>query len=161
MPTIKSLATLPGCTSLTVNPAAFAAAVPAVKAKTFTMRLPFPPSVNHLFATIKRKGKFVRIMSQKGKNYRANVATTVAGSPMLFGPLGIVAVFEQPDKRLRDLDNLLKALLDSMKHAGLYRDDSQIQKITASFDGYCKGGSATVTLSSLPASPTGEDEDDS
>lgn len=34
-----------------------------------------------------------------------------------------------PDKRVRDLDNLLKILIDSLKDANLFLDDSQIDKI--------------------------------
>ena len=32
----------------------------------------------------------------------------------------------RPDNRRRDLDNLLKATLDGLAHAGVYEDDSQI-----------------------------------
>jgi crossover junction endodeoxyribonuclease RusA len=31
-----------------------------------------------------------------------------------------------PDRRRRDLDNLLKAVQDALAHAGVYDDDSQI-----------------------------------
>ena len=31
-----------------------------------------------------------------------------------------------PDKRRRDLDNIFKVLLDSLQHAEVYVDDSQI-----------------------------------
>lgn len=34
-----------------------------------------------------------------------------------------------PDRRRRDLDNLLKCIGDSLQHAGLYKDDSQIDCI--------------------------------
>ena len=34
-----------------------------------------------------------------------------------------------PDRRRRDLDNTLKATLDSLTHAGLWEDDSQIDSL--------------------------------
>jgi crossover junction endodeoxyribonuclease RusA len=42
------------------------------------------------------------------------------------GPLRVVIEAWRPDKRRRDLDNLLKATLDGLAHAGVYEDDSQI-----------------------------------
>jgi len=35
-----------------------------------------------------------------------------------------------PDKRRRDLDNLIKAIQDSLQYAGVYEDDSQIDYLT-------------------------------
>ena len=34
-----------------------------------------------------------------------------------------------PDKRKRDVDNVLKPLLDALEHAGVYENDSQIDKL--------------------------------
>lgn len=34
-----------------------------------------------------------------------------------------------PDRRARDLDNILKALLDALAHAGVYADDSEIDEL--------------------------------
>jgi crossover junction endodeoxyribonuclease RusA len=34
-----------------------------------------------------------------------------------------------PDKRKRDLDNILKSLLDALTYAGIWEDDSQIDDL--------------------------------
>jgi crossover junction endodeoxyribonuclease RusA len=35
-----------------------------------------------------------------------------------------------PDRRRRDLDNLMKSTLDSITHAGVWEDDSQIDHLS-------------------------------
>jgi crossover junction endodeoxyribonuclease RusA len=35
----------------------------------------------------------------------------------------------RPDRRRRDLDNLLKAILDSLTHAGVMQDDALIEDL--------------------------------
>ncbi|WP_106425826.1 RusA family crossover junction endodeoxyribonuclease, partial [Escherichia coli] len=47
----------------------------------------------------------------------------------LSGRLAIKMIVEPPDKRRRDLDNLLKAPLDALTHAGLLIDDEQFDEI--------------------------------
>ncbi|EQB2004311.1 RusA family crossover junction endodeoxyribonuclease, partial [Escherichia coli] len=41
----------------------------------------------------------------------------------------IKVIAELPDKRRRDLDNILKAPLDALTHAGLLIDDEQFDEI--------------------------------
>lgn len=50
----------------------------------------------------------------------------------LRGKLGVKLVFHQPNKQRRDLDNLLKATLDALTKAGLWQDDSQIERLDVS-----------------------------
>ncbi|EFP6712952.1 RusA family crossover junction endodeoxyribonuclease, partial [Escherichia coli] len=47
----------------------------------------------------------------------------------LSGRLVIKIIAEPPDKRRRDLDNILKAPLDVLTHAGLLIDDEQFDEI--------------------------------
>ena len=47
----------------------------------------------------------------------------------LSGRLAIKIIAEPPDKRRRDLDNILKAPLDALTHAGLLIDDEQFDEI--------------------------------
>jgi crossover junction endodeoxyribonuclease RusA len=45
------------------------------------------------------------------------------------GPIRMEIVAFRPDNRKRDLDNLLKAVLDGMAKALIYEDDSQIRDL--------------------------------
>jgi crossover junction endodeoxyribonuclease RusA len=100
--------------------------------------LPYPPSVNHY----KKVGQIVR--TKKGKLYqkRYNSPETQAYYYQVwmlvrqerlksFAGATISMQIEvcPPDKRKRDLDGILKVLLDSLQHAGLYDCDSQIARL--------------------------------
>ena len=92
------------------------------------MVLPFPPSTNHYWRHVGRRV----LISREGRQYRQTVAELAAAENWpKFGAQRISVQIEawMPDKRRRDLDNLLKSLLDSLTHAGVWDDDSQIDGI--------------------------------
>ena len=98
------------------------------------LTLPYPPTVNHYWrTTVIRKGRrhlpHVYI-SEDGDRYRRRVAAILRGVPNLSGPVQVAIAVFPPDKRQRDLDNLLKCLLDSLTKAGLWNDDSQVSSLT-------------------------------
>lgn len=73
------------------------------------------------------------LLSQKGREYRKAVVEQVLiqrGAKLYQGRLGVEIVAHVPDKRRRDLDNMLKAVLDSLTHAGVWADDSLIDELT-------------------------------
>jgi crossover junction endodeoxyribonuclease RusA len=87
--------------------------------------LPWPPSVNTYWRMFKNR----MIISETGRRYRVAVAEQVflqTRGKSTVGKLKVTIEAWRPDNRRRDLDNLLKAVLDSMGHAGLYIDDSLI-----------------------------------
>lgn len=94
------------------------------------LTLPYPPSVNHYWRHTSR-GTF---LTSRAKSYRSQVILEVRRQlinlVILTGPLSVSIVAHAPDRRRRDLDNLLKATLDAMDHAGVYDDDSQIRKLS-------------------------------
>lgn len=47
----------------------------------------------------------------------------------ILGRISLSVFAYPPDKRVRDIDNLLKVAVDSLKEANLFLDDSQIDKI--------------------------------
>lgn len=86
--------------------------------------LPWPPSVNRYWRTYQGR----MLISQEGRAYREAVTALLidCGVAPIKGKLVVEIEAWRPDNRVRDLDNLLKATLDSLTHAGIYNDDSQI-----------------------------------
>ena len=92
--------------------------------------MPFPPSVNKMFPTGKNGRRF---LSERGKAYRQEVYALTLEQHGIFkpftGPLKATVELVPPDRRKRDIDNFNKALFDSLKHANVYMDDSQIKQL--------------------------------
>ncbi len=96
-----------------------------------TLSLPWPPSVNHYW----RHTGLKVVTSKAGREYRKAVSGIVTEAWCrdeayeMYGRLSVTVVASPPDRRARDLDNILKSLLDALEHAGLYRSDSQIDRL--------------------------------
>ncbi len=103
-----------------------------------TFTLPWPPSVNTYWRHIILGGKHKKarahtLLSEAGRDYRvaAFAALRQAKVPVgaLKGRLAVHAIAFPPDRRARDLDNLWKGILDSLKHAGVIVDDGDIDDL--------------------------------
>jgi len=93
-------------------------------------KLPYPPSVNTYWRAFRGR----MIISRNGRLYRERVAAELKLSDvvkplMLTCALKLTVAVYPPDNRRRDLDNVLKAILDALAYAGVYADDSQVQEI--------------------------------
>ena len=88
--------------------------------------LPFPPSVNKYWGTAWNGRKY---LMERGKKYKSDVALILLSngftSAKLTEKIKLHITTHAPDKRRRDLDNLLKAILDSMNKY-VYEDDFQV-----------------------------------
>lgn len=85
--------------------------------------LPFPPTVNTYYRHV---GARV-LISRKGRAYRKKIEEVLRGCRRIAGRVMMRVDVYPPDLRRRDLDNLLKGLQDSLTHAGLLADDSDIK----------------------------------
>lgn len=93
--------------------------------------LPWPPSVNRYYRHV---GPRV-LISREGRRFRMVCVSRLAGKlRKLAGGIRLSGEFHPPDSRRRDLDNVLKCTLDSLVHAGLMEDDSQIKRIDISME---------------------------
>lgn len=114
------------------------------------LALPYPPSLNRYYRTV--KGRI--LISAEGRKYRETVADYVAESRAGAGLLGRLAVeisVFPPDRRRRDLDNVCKATLDSLTHAAVWQDDSQIDYLSIRRGEPCFGGRVQVHVRELAA----------
>ncbi|MCC7407526.1 MAG: RusA family crossover junction endodeoxyribonuclease [Phycisphaeraceae bacterium] len=112
------------------------------------VELPFPPSVNHYWRHF--RGRMV--ISEQGRRYRETVRIALAA--MNVRPAkGCVAVRVEafpPDRRRRDLDNLLKALCDALEHGGAFLNDSQIVWLLIRRAAVVPGGKVVVRIRERP-----------
>lgn len=123
-----------------------------------TLYLPFPPSINTYWRHIS-KGKLAGrvLISEKGRQYRAEVLYTIGLARKLVqrleGRLAVEIIAHAPDRRQRDLDNLPKAILDALTHAGVWHDDSQIDLLIVRRGEVVSGGEIVLRIS-LASAPT-------
>lgn len=92
--------------------------------------LPYPPSVNHAY--MMRNGK--KILKQEVAEYKHSVSLMVSNAKQKFGnvplPFQMFVYVYPPDKRKRDLDNIIKVMQDGVC-LGLKTDDSNIVSVAA------------------------------
>ena len=117
--------------------------------KHYELVLPLAPSVNHYYGS---RGNH-RYIKEAGVTFRAEVAALVkqSGMPKLEGRLCVVIRAYFPDKRKRDVDNVAKAALDALQHAGAYLNDCQIDDLQIKRDKIVPGGRLEVMIGQISA----------
>ena len=108
------------------------------------LSLPWPPSVNRYWLARGNQ----RFISKAGRIFRQAVAEECATQNIvgLEGRLAVHVALFPPDKRARDIDNILKALLDACEHAGCYASDNQVDELHVIRQQVTKGGSCTIII---------------
>lgn len=107
--------------------------------------LPWPPTINTYWRSVRGRA----ILSAKGREYRQQAVAAVGDVDAQTGPLAVHLLCAPPDRRRRDLDNLPKAILDSLTYAGAYEDDSQIDRLTVERCAPVPGGAVAVEIRPL------------
>ncbi len=97
--------------------------------RSVSFRLDYPPTVNLYWRSrvvASAKGHFVSTyLTPRGRRYRES-ALGLNNGDRFDGPVAVSLDVVLPDRRKRDLDNIVKAVLDAIGHAGIYADDSQV-----------------------------------
>jgi crossover junction endodeoxyribonuclease RusA len=114
------------------------------------LTLPWPPTVNHQYRRNRNGG--VRL-SAEVRDFRAVVAARamivcVGKRRPVFGdrPVCVDVVLSPPDRRRRDIDGPIKALLDALTHAGIWEDDAQVCELHVLRIAALEGGECMVEV---------------
>jgi crossover junction endodeoxyribonuclease RusA len=98
--------------------------------------LPWPPTVNRHWRIARPYGgqRGALMLSAQGVEYRRRVKFHLLSQGVrawqLEGALALDVFAFPPDRRARDLDNLLKPLLDALEAAGVVANDSSFARLT-------------------------------
>jgi len=115
-----------------------------------TLSLPYPPSINHYW----RHVGYRTLISREGRTFRRNVCALLGGGgprrPPAGGRIALCMDAFPSDHRRRDLDNITKAVLDALQHAGVYEDDSQIDLLIIGRQTVVPDGRLDVRVMDLP-----------
>lgn len=111
------------------------------------IRLPYPPSMNTYLRHLPN-GR--TLLSERGRTYHGTVWEVVKrafpGHTPFLGPLVVTVTAFPPDKRRRDLDNIFKCVGDGLTKAGVWKDDSQIQRLTIQWGEFWPVGALEVEI---------------
>jgi len=91
--------------------------------------LPWPPSANRYWRFVNNRV----LVSREARAYKNHViALSHTWPDIKFNDarLEVTITAHAPDKRARDLDNLIKITCDALQETGVFDNDAQIDKIT-------------------------------
>lgn len=91
--------------------------------------LDWPPTVNHYYTVARGR----KILSKQGRQYKKDAIFHMMQqrvAKLTYDCFAVSIDAYPPDKRKRDLDNLLKPILDALTAYGAITDDSAINHLT-------------------------------
>lgn len=120
------------------------------------LTLAYPPTVNHYWKAYAATDGVRFHICDAGKTFRKLVGqqvmlarTQARAAGITFpikGPLFVCAFVFPPDRRPRDLDNILKPLCDSLEHAGVIENDKDIDVLLVKRCSRHPGGRVDVSI---------------
>jgi len=110
--------------------------------------IPFPPSVNTYWGFRGSR----RFLTSRATVFKQQVAAQFLRSgyePLGDARLQVEIELYPPDRRVRDIDNVVKSTLDAMCQAGIFDDDGQIDILHVTRQPVIKWGSAKIILTKI------------
>lgn len=115
----------------------------------WTTALPYPPSVNSLWRYTAR-GVY---RTKKYKQWLDDAGAGIHEKPNFDCPVKMQIRACAPDKRRRDLDNIIKPIGDLFEHCSVITNDSLFHWIDVKWDSAVEKSSAQIVLTTMPESP--------
>ena len=109
------------------------------------LTLPYPPSVNTYWGFRGSR----RFLTKKAVEFKKAVAEAFTGTGFATDRLQITVYLYPPDRRVRDIDNICKPLLDALVQAGVMTDDGQVDYLVVSRVSVRAGGMCIVELQAI------------
>jgi crossover junction endodeoxyribonuclease RusA len=110
-----------------------------------TLYLPYPPSINNYWIASGHR----RFISQRGRDFKAAVSSYVIEQniPKLGTiQVNIDIILRPRSKKLMDIDNCIKPILDAIQDAGVIDDDVQVAQVSIERGLIQKGGGCVVMI---------------
>jgi len=110
--------------------------------------LRWPPTVNHYYTVAGKR----KILSKGGRAYKDLCYWGMLEQlvPKLHGPKFCITILARPpDNRRRDLDNILKPILDALTEYGAITDDYHIDDLRIQRLNKVPNGSIQVSISEI------------
>ena len=106
--------------------------------------LPYPPTINNYWRHCNGR----HFISAKGRKFRNECILSVLeqGRTNTSEAVELEVHIWHPDNRKRDLDNILKPLLDALQHAKVFDDDNQVSRLEITRCGTIAGGRCLVNV---------------
>jgi len=106
--------------------------------------LPWPPTVNNYWIICNNR----KVLSKKAREFQANVDELLKkeGFKPILDKLHVEMFAYAPDRRKRDLDNIVKPTFDALEKSKIFEDDNQIDYFSITREEKHQGGQLVVDI---------------
>lgn len=111
--------------------------------------LPYPPTANNLFMNVGKRR--IRTKAYDAWIAEASYWIHIQNAPVVGGPYTLAIIAHRPDRRARDIDNLIKPISDVLTKTSVISDDSRAEKVSAEWSKLLPAKGATVYVTVEPA----------
>ena len=109
----------------------------------YTLTLPFPVTTNSLYRNVPGRG---RVKTERHRTWRQAAGWDLEQQkpPRVEGPISLEIAVCRPDRRKRDISNLIKCVEDLLVDHGVIEDDSLVHDLRIHWQPGIEGARVTI-----------------